>query len=86
MTTKNLLAAILVVACSTSAKAADRPSVQSVLDEYRAVRPTAKDLAIYELDWAPTLEAAKQRAAKEKRPVLLIVVTNSFGDMYSGHC
>jgi hypothetical protein len=60
--------------------------VQKVLDKYRAARPDAKDLAIFQLDWTPTLKDAKARAAKEERPIFLIVVTNSFGDMRSGHC
>jgi hypothetical protein len=60
--------------------------VQKVLDRYRAARPGAKDLAIFRLDWTPTLKDAKARAAKEQRPILLIVVTNSFGNMHSGHC
>jgi hypothetical protein len=60
--------------------------VAKVLDQFRAARPDAKDLAIFQLDWTPTLKGAKARAAKEQRPILLIVVENSFGDMHSGHC
>lgn len=60
--------------------------VQQVLDKHRAARPDVKDLAIFQLDWTLTLKEAKARAAKEKRPILLIVVTNSFGNMYTGHC
>lgn len=60
--------------------------VHKVLDKYRAARPDAKDLAIFQLDWTPTLHDAKARAAKEQRPIFLIVVTNSFGNMHSGHC
>jgi hypothetical protein len=43
-------------------------------------------LAIFQLDWTPTLKDAKAKAAKERRPIFLIVVANSFGDMQSGHC
>jgi hypothetical protein len=32
------------------------------------------------------LKAAKEKAAREERPIFLVVVTNSFGDLYSGHC
>jgi hypothetical protein len=60
--------------------------VPKVLDQFRATRPDAKDLAIFQLDWTPTLKDAKAKAAKGQRPILLIVVTNSFGDMHSGHC
>jgi hypothetical protein len=66
--------------------AAVNDDVQKVLDKYRAARPGAKDLAIFQLDWAPTLKDAKARAAREERPIFLIVVTNSFGNMHSGHC
>ena len=60
--------------------------VQKVLDKYRSFRPDDKDLAIFQLDWMPTLKDAKEKAAKEQRPLFLIVVTNSFGNMYTGHC
>jgi hypothetical protein len=60
--------------------------VANVLAKFRAARPDAKDLAIFQLDWAPTLKEAKAKAVKERRPILLIVVTNSFGDIHSGHC
>jgi hypothetical protein len=57
-----------------------------VLARVEAARPSPEELAIYSLDWAPTLAAAKERAAKEKRPVFLVFVTNSFGNICSGHC
>ena len=60
--------------------------VRAVLTKYDSIRPHEKDLAIYRLDWAPNLKHANTRAAKESRPVFLIVVTNSFGNMYTGHC
>jgi hypothetical protein len=61
-------------------------SVRAVIERFQAIRPDEKDLAVYGLDWAPTLTEAKDRAAQEHRPVLLIVVTNSFGNIYTGHC
>jgi hypothetical protein len=33
-----------------------------------------------------TLKEARDRAAKEEWPIFLVVVTNSFGDLFSGHC
>ncbi len=60
--------------------------VQKVLDKYRAAMPAKEALTVYCLDWAATFEEAKERAANEKRPILLIVVTNSYGNLYSGHC
>jgi hypothetical protein len=66
--------------------AAKNAEVQRVLDRYRTFRPADRDLAIYQLDWVPTLTEAKEKAAKEQRPIVLIVVTNSYGNMYTGHC
>jgi hypothetical protein len=74
------------MACAAGAHGAGRREVQNVLDKFASVRPQAADLAIYQLDWVPTLKAAKEKAAKEGRPIFLVVVTNSFGDLCSGHC
>ena len=59
---------------------------QRILDKYRLVRPNEKDLAIFQLDWVPTLKEARGRAAKERRPILLLVVMNSYGNLFTGHC
>jgi hypothetical protein len=60
--------------------------VRTTLDKYRLARPADKDLAIFQLDWVPTLKEARGRAAQERRPILLLVVTNSYGDLFTGHC
>ena len=86
MKTSLFLVAILGMACLVDARGADQSDVKSVLDKFQSVRPQEADLALYQLDWMPTLKAAKERAAKEERPIFLVVVTNSFGDLYSGHC
>ncbi|HJZ59018.1 MAG TPA: hypothetical protein VKE74_29005 [Gemmataceae bacterium] len=86
MRTKTLFGAILGMAFAGSAHGADQRDLQAVLDKFRSVRPQAAELAIYQLDWVPTLEAAKEKAAKEERPIFLVVVKNSFGDLCSGHC
>jgi hypothetical protein len=83
---KMLVPVILAVAFIEGACGAEKSAVKSVLDEFESIRPQAADLALYELDWMPTLQAAKDRAAKEQRPIFLVVVTNSFGDLFSGHC
>jgi hypothetical protein len=80
------IAAALAMACAVGASGAGPGDVKSTLEKFRSVRPQEADLALYRLDWVPTLKAAKEKAAKEGRPVFLIVVTNSFGDLYSGHC
>lgn len=74
----------IVGACCV--QAADQRDIQNVLGKYRSIHPKAADLCIYDLDWMPTLKAAKEKAAKEGRPVFLVVVTNSFGNVCSGHC
>ena len=84
--TKMRIVALLALACVAGAHGADRNDVKSVLDKIQSMRPQAADLALYQLDWMPTLNAAKKKAAKEERPIFLVVVTNSFGDQYSGHC
>jgi hypothetical protein len=81
-----LMVATLAMACSARAQGADQSDVKSTLEKFQSVRPAVADLALYQLDWMPTLKAAKEKAAKEERPIFLVVVTNSFGDMYSGHC
>jgi hypothetical protein len=78
--------AFVAMVCVAGAQAADQHDVQSVLEKYGAVRPKDADLAIYQLDWSPTLKATKEKAAKEERPILLVVVLNSFGNVCSGHC
>jgi hypothetical protein len=60
--------------------------VQKILEEYRLLRPADKDLAIFQLQWVPTLKEARERAAMEHRPILLLVVTNSYGNLFTGHC
>ena len=86
MTKNALLAAVVGLVCYAQLDAADQSGVQRILDKYREVRPQADDLAIYELDWAPTLKAAQEEAAKQNRPIFLILVRNSFGNIAGGHC
>ena len=84
--TNTLLVAVLAMACVVSGHGAVQRDAQRVLDKFHSVRPQAADLAIYQLDWMPTLKAAKEKAANEERPVFLVMVRNSFGDLCSGHC
>ena len=59
-----------------------------ILRKVREARPSDDALAIYRHDWAPTWEEARSRAAKEGRPVFLVVNTNISGptNFYTGHC
>jgi hypothetical protein len=59
---------------------------RKIRDKFRSFRPDAKELAIFQLDWAPTLKDAKQKAGQEQRPIVLAVVTNSYGNLFTGHC
>ena len=65
---------------------AEDPSVKRILAGYKALRPAAKDLAMYRLDWEDSLEIALKRAARESRPVCLIIIHARYGDITSGHC
>lgn len=61
--------------------------VARTLGRFDAAKPSEKSLGFYSLDWAMSLEEAKARAKKEKRPILLILNTNiSAGtNFFSGH-
>jgi len=73
-----LVVAVMGVAAGRDAK--------RILDRYQALRPQAKDLAMYRLDWAESLDVALKRTAKEKRPICLIIIHAKYGDIASGHC
>ena len=75
----------LILLAATFAPAQDN-AVKSVLDRYADFRPAAKDLAMYQIDWAPSLEDAQKRARREKRPVFLVIIHAQYGDLTSGHC
>ena len=61
--------------------------VTRTLERFEAAKPSEKSLGFYSLDWAMSLEEAKARATKEKRPVLLILNTNITAgtNFFSGH-
>ena len=67
---------------------ADPPSREAevILDKFELIRPQERDLSLFKLDWEKTLKSALARAAREDRPVLLILVRNSNGDIFQGHC
>ncbi len=75
----------IILLAATLAPAQDN-KVQSVLDRYADFRPAAKDLVMYQIDWAPSLEEAQKRALREKRPVFLVIIHAQYGDLTSGHC
>lgn len=61
--------------------------VARTLERFHAAKPSEKTLGFYSLDWAMSLDEAKARAKKEKRPVLLILNTNITAgtNFFSGH-
>ncbi len=77
--------AFLFLVVASMGLAEDR-NAQRILDRYDVLRPKAKDLAMYRLDWAESLDVAMKRAAKENRPVCLVIIFAKYGDMASGHC
>ena len=81
----NRITLLLLSLCLThNSSAAGSP--QHILARYQALRPVEKDLGMYRLDWADSLDVALKRAAKEKRPVCLIIIHAKYGDIASGHC
>ena len=62
------------------------PEVGAVLDRYKVFRPGKDDLAMYQIDWASSLEEAQKRALREKRPVFLVIIHAKYGNLSSGHC
>ena len=76
---------VLLLLAASFAPAQDS-AVKSVLERYADFRPAAKELAMYQIDWAPSLEEAQKRALREKRPVFLVIIHAQYGDLASGHC
>ncbi|KAF0244862.1 MAG: hypothetical protein FD180_2164 [Planctomycetota bacterium] len=81
-----MLRAIAVALALTLPAAAQNADATKALERFTELRPGDDDLAMYRLDWAPDLAEAQKRAAKEKRPVLLVVIHAKYGDMVTGHC
>ena len=65
---------------------ADPPDAGMILQRYQQKRPDARQLAMYRLDWADSIETALDRSRVEGRPVMLIVIHARYGDITSGHC
>ena len=77
---------LVCVLTKTSLSFAQDENARQILSRFDAVRPDASQLGMYRLDWADSLDAALQRADKEGRPVLLVVIHAKYGDVSSGHC
>ena len=81
-----ILGILIWLLLATPLARAQDSAVQSVLDRYADFRPAAKDLVMYQIDWAPSLAEAQKRALQEKRPVFLVIIHAQYGDLTSGHC
>ncbi len=81
-----ILGILIWLLLATPLALAQDNAVKSVLDRYADFRPAAKDLVMYQIDWAPSLEEAQKRALQEKRPVFLVIIHAQYGDLTSGHC
>jgi hypothetical protein len=79
-------AAAVFLAVALARASEPEKEVERIMQDYRAALPSADDLGVFRLDWVATLDEAKRRAADERRPILLLVVTNSYGNLYTGHC
>jgi hypothetical protein len=64
------------------------PEVSRILEAHSAAKPTDGELSLFKLDWAGSLKEAKERAAKEGRPIFFVSTTQleDAGDLRGGHC
>jgi len=66
-------------------KAEGPADANAVLEAYKANLPTTQQLEWYTLDWVNSLTEARERAARENRPILFIQ-TNKEGDLFCSLC
>ena len=80
------LALLLLLEASTMTIGQDA-AARSIYEKAQAARPLPDKLRFYDLDWASNLTQAKQRAQDEKRPIVLLWVTNITAgcDFFTGH-
>jgi hypothetical protein len=83
---KRFLTALFLPLLPAAIISAQTAEVQSVLERYNDFRPQADELAMYQIDWASSLQEAQKRALREKRPVFLVIIHAQYGDLSSGHC
>lgn len=83
---RRLLTFAVLVASALPA-AAQSDSARQILARFEDAKPDGKRLAFYSLDWAMSLKEAKARAAREGRPILLVLNTNITAgtNFFSGH-
>ena len=82
---RTIVCCLTALVVSSIALAQDE-NVSRVLAKFDRIRPSERDLAMYRLDWADSLSDAQKRAAREGRPIVLIIIHAKYGDILSGHC
>ena len=88
------LAALLVLTAAGAMRGADdapaEPDAEAAraLRAYEAARPSDAELGLFRLDWAASLQEARERAAREKRPIVYVATMQltDAGDLRGGHC
>ena len=77
----------LAVATFTLHAMAQDDSAKRIQTRFDDAKPDSQRLAFYSLDWAMSLKDAKTRAAKEHRPILIVLNTNITAgtNFFSGH-
>ena len=83
---KRLLTTLALLLIPVATICAQAPGVQAALKRYHEFRPKKNELAMYQIDWAASLQQAQARALKENRPVFLVIIHAKYGDLTSGHC
>ncbi|MEI6232770.1 MAG: hypothetical protein WCT04_06950 [Planctomycetota bacterium] len=76
-----------LIATLSFAMFAEDDAARRISARFDAAKPDAKRLAFFSLDWCMNLKDAKERAAKEHRPILVILNTNITAgtNFFSGH-
>ena len=82
---KPAAALAFALAAATSAYA-QSDEAKHALADFKSLRPTDDDLVMYRLDWAASFKAGQERAAKEKKPLFVIVIHARYGECFTGHC
>jgi hypothetical protein len=79
--------AVALVCAGLGQVAAPDAAVVTTLQRFENAKPSVEALRFYSLDWVCSLGEAKQRAAAEKRPILVVLNTNitAHCNLYSGH-
>ncbi len=71
---------------ATGSLHAQELAVERVLTWYHLLRPPARDLAVYQLDWSSSIDQARKQAIAQRRPICLMIIHAKYGDIASGHC